>query len=44
MFIQLKRPYFGKQPGERVDVEEPNAKTLIEQGISKPSRATTWAA
>jgi hypothetical protein len=27
MFIQLKKRYFGKQPGERVDVEEPNAKT-----------------
>jgi hypothetical protein len=35
MFIQLKKPYFGKQPGERVDVEELNAKTLIEQGIAE---------
>jgi len=35
MFIQLKKTYFGKQPGERVDVEEPNAKTLIEQGIAE---------
>jgi hypothetical protein len=30
MFIQFKKPYVGKQPGERVDVEEPNAKTFIE--------------
>jgi hypothetical protein len=35
MFIQLKKPYFGKQPGERVDVEEPNGKTLIDQGIAE---------
>jgi len=35
MFIQLKNPYFGKPPGERADVEEPNAKTLIDQGIAE---------
>jgi HK97 family phage major capsid protein len=35
MFIQLKKPYFGKQPGERVDVEDVNAKSLIEQGIAE---------
>ncbi len=40
MFIQLKKPYFGKQPGERVDVEEANAKTLIEQGIAEGVFAT----
>ena len=35
MFIQLKRAYFGKQPGERVDVEEISGKSLIEQGIAE---------
>jgi hypothetical protein len=35
MFIQLKKQYFGKQPGERVDVEEANAKSLIDQGIAE---------
>jgi HK97 family phage major capsid protein len=35
MFIQLKRAYFGKQPGERVDVEELSGKSLIEQGIAE---------
>ncbi len=35
MFIQLKKTYFGKQPGERVDVEEANAKALIDQGIAE---------
>jgi hypothetical protein len=44
MFIQLKKAYFGRQPGERVDVEEPNAKTLIEQASPRQSRGTTWAA
>jgi len=34
MFIELKKAYFGKQPGERVDVEEASAKNLIEQGIA----------
>jgi len=38
MFIQLKKAYFGKQPGERVDVEEPNAKTLIDQGIAEAAQ------
>jgi len=49
MFIQLKKPYFGKQPGERVDVEETITKTLEQfantQTISRkngvpPSSAT----
>src|SRR6516225_5077214 len=35
MFIQLKRAYFGRQPGERVDVEEISGKSLIEQGIAE---------
>jgi HK97 family phage major capsid protein len=35
MFIQLKKPYFGKPIGERVDVEEINAKSLIDQGIAE---------
>src|SRR5260370_39138515 len=35
MFTQLKKSYFGKQPGERVDVEEISGKTLIEQGIDE---------
>jgi HK97 family phage major capsid protein len=35
VFIQLKTPYFGKAPGERVDVEEKHARSLIEQGIAE---------
>jgi len=30
-----EKTLFGKQPGERVDVEEPTAKTLIGQGIAE---------
>jgi HK97 family phage major capsid protein len=36
MWIQLKKAYFGQEPGKRVDVEEPHAKQLIEQGIAEP--------
>jgi HK97 family phage major capsid protein len=35
MFIQLKKTYFGKQPGERVDVDETHAQGLITQGIAE---------
>jgi HK97 family phage major capsid protein len=35
MFIQLKKPYFGKPAGERVDVDEPYAKSLIDQGVAE---------
>jgi HK97 family phage major capsid protein len=36
MFIQLKQAYFGKQPGERVDVDPPHAQSLIQQGVAEP--------
>lgn len=36
MWIQLKKAYFGQEPGKRVDVDEANAKHLIEQGIAEP--------
>jgi HK97 family phage major capsid protein len=35
MFIQLKQAYFGKGPGERVDVDESHAHALIQQGIAE---------
>jgi HK97 family phage major capsid protein len=35
MWIQLKQAYFGQQPGQRVDVEEAHAKTLIASGIAE---------
>jgi HK97 family phage major capsid protein len=35
MFIQLKQPYFGKAVGERVDVDEAHAQTLVQQGIAE---------
>lgn len=35
MFIQLKQPYFGKQPGERVDVDATHAQALLQQGIAE---------
>jgi HK97 family phage major capsid protein len=35
MFIQLKQPYFGKAGGERVDVDQSHAQTLITQGIAE---------
>jgi HK97 family phage major capsid protein len=35
MFIQLKKAYFGKQPGERVDTDEAHARSLIEQGVAE---------
>ena len=34
--IQLKKAYFGQEPGKRVDVDEAHAKHLIEQGIAEP--------
>ena len=36
MWIQLKKAYFGQEPGKRVDVDEANAKYLIEQQIAEP--------
>jgi HK97 family phage major capsid protein len=35
MFIQLKQAYFGRQPGERLDVEEKHSQLLIQQGIAE---------
>jgi HK97 family phage major capsid protein len=35
MFVQLKKAYFGKPIGERVDVDEKHAKSLIEAGIAE---------
>jgi HK97 family phage major capsid protein len=35
MFIQLKQPYFNKPAGERVDVDEAHARSLIAQGIAE---------
>jgi HK97 family phage major capsid protein len=35
MFIQLKQKYFGKEVGERVDVDEAHARTLIAGGIAE---------
>jgi HK97 family phage major capsid protein len=35
VFIQLKKAYFGKPAGERVDVDEVHAQTLIEQGVAE---------
>jgi HK97 family phage major capsid protein len=35
MFIQLKKEYFSMPPGRRVDVDEAQAKFLIEQGIAE---------
>jgi HK97 family phage major capsid protein len=34
MFVQLKREFLGKPPGERIDVGEGDAKHLIEQGVA----------
>jgi HK97 family phage major capsid protein len=35
VFIQLKTPYFGKPAGERVDVDDKHARTLIDQGVAE---------
>jgi HK97 family phage major capsid protein len=35
MFIQLKQPYFGKAAGERVDVDQAHAASLIGQGVAE---------
>jgi HK97 family phage major capsid protein len=35
MFIQLKQKYFGKEPGERVDVDPAHAQALIAQGVAE---------
>jgi len=35
MFIRLKQAYFGRQPGEQVDVDEAHAKSLVAQGIAE---------
>jgi HK97 family phage major capsid protein len=35
MFVQLKQAYFGKPIGERVDVDEVHAKTLIQAGVAE---------
>jgi HK97 family phage major capsid protein len=35
MFIQLKQPYFGKPVGEKVDVAETHAQSLIQQGVAE---------
>jgi HK97 family phage major capsid protein len=35
VFIQLKKAFFGKAMGERVDVDDVHAKALIEQGIAE---------
>src|SRR5262245_7699494 len=34
MFVQLTRDYLGKPPGERIDVDEADAKHLIEAGVA----------
>jgi HK97 family phage major capsid protein len=36
MWIQLKKAYFGQEPGKRVEVAEEHAKHLIEQQIAEP--------
>jgi HK97 family phage major capsid protein len=35
MFVQLLKDHLGQKAGARVDVDEPVAKTLMEQGIAK---------
>jgi HK97 family phage major capsid protein len=35
MFVQLKKEYFNQPAGKRVDVDEPHARMLIEQGIAE---------
>src|SRR5260370_34817030 len=35
MFVQLTKDYFGQKAGARVDVDEPVARSLIEQGAAE---------
>jgi HK97 family phage major capsid protein len=35
MFVQLTKDYFGQKAGARVDVDEPAARSLIEQGVAE---------
>jgi HK97 family phage major capsid protein len=35
MFVQLTKDYFGQKAGARVDVDEPVAKTLLDQGVAQ---------
>src|SRR5947207_164769 len=36
MFVQLTKDYFGQKAGARVDVDEPVAKTLLDEGVAEP--------
>jgi HK97 family phage major capsid protein len=38
MFVQLKKAFLGRQPGERIDVSEADARHLTEQDIAEPLR------
>src|SRR5262249_54466007 len=35
MFVQLTKDYFGQKAGARVDVDEPVARSLLEQGAAE---------
>src|SRR4051794_3187515 len=34
MFVQLKKDYFGQKAGCRIDVDEPVARTLFDEGVA----------
>ncbi|MBY0232128.1 MAG: hypothetical protein K2W96_22855, partial [Gemmataceae bacterium] len=36
MFVQLTREFLGRQPGERIDLAEADAKTLVAAGTAVP--------
>jgi HK97 family phage major capsid protein len=36
MFVQLTKPFLNRQPGERIDVADADARSLIEQQIAAP--------
>jgi HK97 family phage major capsid protein len=43
MFVQLKKDYFGNKAGARIDVDEPVANALIQQGIAEALQADPFA-
>src|SRR5215472_6335610 len=36
MFVQLLKPFLNRQPGERIDVADSDARSLIEQQLAVP--------
>src|SRR5438874_4092097 len=34
MFVQLQKAFLGKQPGERIDVDQEHAEKLIDLGVA----------